>query len=121
MKKVIILAIFLSFVFAGSAMAAASPLLATASQDGMELWADTPVDALIGKCSKGVRVAVTFNATAYALSTVHKSGSKYYGTAFDGTALFVKSPVGDINATFAAPAESVTDLAFPDGEGWDAL
>ena len=100
-------------------MAAASPLLASANQDGMEVWADASVDALIGKCSKGVRVAVEYDDTAYAMSTMHKNGSKYYGSAYDGTALFVMSPPGDINESFAAPDTSVSDTAF-DGD-WSAL
>ena len=124
MKKIITLTIFLGFVFVGSVMAAGSPLLASSAQDGMELWSDASVDALIGKCSKGVRVAVTFDDTdgsAYALTTVHKKGSKYYGTAYDGTSLFVKSPAGDINASFAAPATSVSGTAFENDSTWSAL
>jgi len=120
MKKIITLAIFFSFVFAGSAMSAT--LLATSAQDGMELWSNASVDALIGKCSKGVRVGVEYDAVnggAFALTTVHKKGSKYYGTAYDGTSLFVMSPPGDINDSFSAPTTSVSDTAF--AGDWKAL
>jgi hypothetical protein len=46
--------------------------------------------------------------------TTHKSGSKYYGSAFDSTSIFVQSPAGDINAAFggAVPTTSVSATAF---------
>jgi len=120
MKKIIVLAVFASFVFTGSAMAAT--LLAAANEDGMTLQATSSVNTLIGKCSKGVRIGTTYddtNGSAYALTTVHKSGSKYYGTAFDSTAIFVLSPPGDINASFAVPTTSNSGTSFT-GD-WKAL
>lgn len=123
MKKILVLCVLMSMAFAGTAFAAdaGTALLAAAADAGKELTANAPVGATIGKTSKGVRVGVQFQSTAYALSTVHVNGSKYYGTAFDSTAIFVNTPVGDIGATFAAPLTSVSDTAFTEAAKWSAL
>ena len=115
MKKIILLTVLVSFVIAGSAMA--TTLTATAAQDGSTLNATLPASGLIGKCSTGVRIGVTYdntNGSGYSMITTHKSGSKYYGSAFDSTSIFVQSPAGDINAAFsgAVPTTSVSATAF---------
>ena len=123
MKKVFTLCVLMSLVFAGSAFAVDqnTALLATSAQGGSELVANAPVGATIGRCSKGVRIGVQFNSGSYAMTTVHINGSKYYGTAFDSTAIFVNTPAGDINASFAAPTTSVSDTSFTSAAGWSSL
>jgi hypothetical protein len=113
MKKIFVLCILMSLVYVGSAFAVAenSALLATAAQDGLSLKVSAGGE-VIGKCSKGVRIGATYNQTSYALATVHLSGSKYFGTAFDSTSIFTQTPAGDIGAAFAAPATSVSATAF---------
>ena len=120
MKKIFVLCVLMSLVYVGSAFAVAenSALLATAAQDGMTLKIAAGGE-VIGKCSKGVRIAAQFNRTAYALATVHLSGSKYFGTAFDSTSIFTQTPAGDIGAAFSAPATSVSETAF--GSPWTSL
>ena len=122
MKKIILLTVLVSFVIAGSAMA--TTLTATAAQDGSTLSATAPASGVIGKCSTGVRIGVTYdntNGSGYSMITTHKSGSKYYGSAFDSTSIFVQSPAGDINAAFSAavPSTSVSATAFP--SPWSSL
>ena len=116
MKKIILLTVLVSFVIAGSAMATSE--IAAADNDGATLSATAPASSVIGKCSTGVRIGVTYDATngsGYSMITTHKSGSKYYGSAFDSTSIFVQSPAGDINAAFTAavPSTSVSATAFP--------
>ena len=122
MKKIILLTVLVSFVIAGSAMA--TTLTATTDQDGATLSAVSPASGVIGKCSTGVRIGVTYddaNGSGYSMITTHKSGSKYYGSAFDSTSIFVQSPAGDINAAFgdAVPDTSVSATAFP--SPWSSL
>ena len=119
MKKIIAITIFLSLALAGTSFGAT--LLAAATDAGKELQATAPVNTLIGKTSKGVRLSATYESTAFAMVTVHVNGSKYYGTAYDSTAIMVSSPAGDINAAFAAPSTSVGATAFTAGDGWSAL
>ena len=118
MKKIVVVMLVLS-LFASSSFAAT--LLATDKETGYTVQATAPVNNIIGKTSKGVRVAATYETTAYALVTMHLNGSKYYGTAYDASKLMVKSPAGDISAAFAAPAFSVADTAFTSTDGWTAL
>jgi len=86
--------------------------------NGQTVQGSDPATIDIGKCSKGVRIAFTYETTAYAIQTLHKSGSKYYGTAYDSTAIYSLTPAGDINLTFEAPATSVSATAFT---GWTTL
>lgn len=118
MKKIIAVTIFLALV---SSPAFAATLIAAATDAGKTLQATAPVNVMIGKTSKGVRLAATFETTAFAMETLHINGSKYYGTAYDSTAIMVKTPVGDINASFAVPATSVGATAFTTAGGWSAL
>ena len=120
MKKIFVLCVLMSLVYVGSAFAVAanSALVASASEDGFSLKIANDGE-VIGKCSKGVRIGATFNQTSYALATVHLSGSKYFGTAFDSTSIFTQTPSGDIGLTFAAPATSVSATAF--ASPWVAL
>ena len=116
MKKIILLTMLVSLVITGSAMA--DTVTAASTNDGATLSATAPASSVIGKCSTGVRIGVTFdqaNGSGYSMITTHKSGSKYYGSAFDSTSIFVQSPAGDINAAFAAavPSTSVSATAFP--------
>lgn len=118
MKKIIAATIFLALV---SSPAFAATLLALTGDAGKVLQATAPVNTLIGKTSKGVRLAATYETTAFAMITLHVNGSKYYGTAYDSTAIMVKSPVGDINSSFAVPATSVGATAFTTAANWAAL
>ena len=120
MKKIFVLCVLMSLVYVGSAFAVAAntALLATAAQDGLSLKIENDGE-VIGKCSKGVRIAAQFNQQSYALVTVHLSGSKYFGTAFDSTSIFTQTPSGDIGAAFAAPATSVSATAF--ASPWKSL
>lgn len=117
MKKIIGLTIVLALL---STSAFAATVITASTADASIVKATAPATVEIGKCSKGVRIGITYTATAYALMTVHKSGSKYYGTAYDSTAIYVKTPAGDINAAFAVPAYSTTTGTF-DQTGWAAL
>ena len=118
MKKIIALSVFMCLI-SGSAFAAT--FTAPVADAGKTLRATADVNSVIGKTSKGVRLAATYNEFAYALMTVHVNGSKYYGTAFDATAIWVNSPAGDINATFAIATSSNAETAFDKTKGWSAL
>jgi len=72
------------------------------------------------KFSKGVYGGAQTSSTGYALTTAHTSGSKYYGTGWDATALYVQDAGGVVAATLAAPTSSTADEAFPDAD-WTKL
>jgi Zn-dependent M28 family amino/carboxypeptidase len=69
--------------------------------------------------SKGVYAGAVTNSTGYALTTAHTSGTKYYGTGYDSTAIYVKDAAGVVGTTLAAPSSSVTSEAFT--TGWSKL
>jgi hypothetical protein len=116
MKKIFMITALLIFV---ASYASAASVQFSDAQAGSELGATAPVDVVIGKTSKGVKVQVTYDdtasgGTAYALQTVHLSGSKIFGSAYDSTAIWALSPEGIAKDIFtAAPLESsVTAGAF---------
>jgi nitrous oxidase accessory protein NosD len=124
MKKIFVITALL--IFAASYASAASVQFSDADA-GSSLGATAPVNVIIGKTSKGVKVQVTYDSgttggTAYALQTVHLSGSKIFGSAYDSTAIWTYSPEGIAKDVFtAAPlASSVTVTAFPSAT-WTTL
>jgi hypothetical protein len=118
MKKIVAVTIFLALL---TSPAFGATFKAETTDAGKTLQATAPVNTLIGKTSKGVRLAATYEITAFAMITMHTNGTKYYGTAYDSTAIMVQSPAGDINASFAAPDTSVGDTAFTTADKWSAL
>jgi hypothetical protein len=71
------------------------------------------------KFSKGVYAGAKYDPFSYALTTAHTSGSKYYGTGFDATAIYVKDAAGVVKDSLAIPDDSVAELAFT--TGWTKL
>jgi hypothetical protein len=118
MKKIFVITILLLFV---ASFASAAQLSFSDAQAGSELGATAPVNVVIGKCSKGVKLGAAYDGTAYALQTVHLNGSKIYGTAYDSTAIWVLTPTTIAKDHFTATplADSNSDDAF--GTGWSAL
>ena len=119
MKKIFIITTLLLFV---ASFASAATLSFSDGEAGSELGATAPVNVVIGKCSKGVKLGAAYDATAYALQTVHLNGSKVYGTAYDSTAIWVLTPTTIAKDYFTANplSASDSDTAFPVAD-WDAL
>lgn len=95
---------------AGTALASGS-----VSAAGVEIQATD--GQLISNLSSNVTLGATYNTATYAINTYHSSGTKVYGTAYDGTSLFFKeigvggthsAPGSDSIATFAT--ESYTEM-----------
>jgi hypothetical protein len=72
------------------------------------------------KFSKGVYCGAEYDAFSYALTTAHLNGSKFFGTGFDATAIFVKDAGQVVKDTLEAPSSSVAEVAFA-GEGWSKM
>ena len=120
MKKIIGLTGLLLFIAANAFAAAGATRVATVAEAGYVLKAVTPAAAMLGKTSKGVRIGVNTALTGYSLNTIHTSGTKEYGTAYDATAIWVNER-GAAYTGFTNPASSVAAEAFPASGGWSAL
>lgn len=120
MKKIIALTGLFMFVAANAFAAAGATRVATAAEAGYVLRAVTPAAAMLAKTSKGVRIGVNTATTGYSVNTIHISGTKEYGTAYDATAIWVNER-GAAYTGFAAPSSSVAAEAFPSSGGWSAL
>jgi hypothetical protein len=117
MKKIIALT---ALLLVTAAPAFSATLAYNVSNAGYVLSATTTAAALIGKTSKGVVICAAYTTTGYALATYHVSGTKEYGTAYDGTAIYVNN-VG-ANATITAPTSSNSlDTGAFGGAGWSAM
>jgi len=115
MKKLILL-IIIALSFSSTAFATDAAISGVSDDDGQTLYGATPANLDLAKSSKGVRFGWSTGATGYAVATYHESGTKYYGTAYDSTALYFKD-VGTVTTfTDLAPSDSSSDVAFPDGE-----
>jgi hypothetical protein len=75
------------------------------------------------KLSKGVYAGAETNTVGYALVTAHTSGTKFYGTASDATALYVRNPPGDavVGSQLSAPTSSSAAEAFDADTAWTKL
>ena len=117
MKKLIIIAVALTF-FASSATAATlAPVYAKATA-GAVLDVTGSVANITGfmKFSKGVYAGAQTTILGYALSTGHMSGTKSFGTGYDATALYSLDNGGAVLGDgLLAPTSSVTSEAFPAG------
>lgn len=113
MKKLIIL-IVLSLCFSSQAFAVtATAASGVGTVGGETLKATAPASLDIGRASKGVVFGWNTAATGYSIDTYHLSGTKFYGTAYDSTALYFYD--AGSNATLTAPSSSVAEEAFPSG------
>lgn len=120
MKKAMILLMVLTFCLMSSNVFAAAAALATGgatTTGGGELAASTPATQSIARLSNNVNIGVQYASTGYALSTLHASGTKIYGTAYDSTALYFQD-VG-VGGTLTAPSSSLSSEAF--GTGWTKM
>ena len=97
---------------AGNAIASGSP-----SNPGVEVVSDDTHAQTISNLSTNVSLGATYNTATYAINTYHSSGTKVYGTAYDGTSLYFKeigvggthdAPDADSITTF--PTESYTEM-----------
>lgn len=71
--------------------------------------------------SKGVYGSAALDNTAFAIATGHTSGTKYYGTGYDSTAIFVQNTTnaaGTVATTLPALTASDSATAF---SGWSKL
>jgi hypothetical protein len=90
MKRIII-SFAILFAFAGTSFAGS---ITPASTDagkrlfGSKASTAAATDTLIGKLSTGVYAGVNSGAGGYAIFTMHKSGTKSYGTSFDSTNIY---------------------------------
>ena len=75
------------------------------------------------KFSKNVYVSGFLSdvGTGYTIVTGHVQGSKYYGTGYDATAIFVKDAGGNVGTTLPTPSTSVTEDAFTLADKWTKL
>jgi hypothetical protein len=110
----------------GLALLVAAPAFATSlvGSEGYNLTATAPANTVIAKSSKGVKIGVTYDATngaGYGLTSLHTSGSKEYGTAYDATAIYFRNKPTTSGYTLAAPTSSVAAEAFTSAGGWSAL
>ncbi len=121
MKKIIILAITLTFI-AGPVFAATLTPDSTKATSGAILNVTGSVANITDfmKFSKGVYAGAQTSILGYALTTGHIQGSKSFGTGYDATALYTKDAGGTLGATLAAPTSSVSADAFPSGT-WTKL
>ena len=107
--------------FASLLLVTAAPAFAASVVDavngGYVLHATAPASSVIGKLSKGVVIGVQYSGTGYAINTYHLQGTKFFGTAFDSTALYFKD-VGTA-ATLTVPSSSVGADAF--ATGWTKM
>lgn len=119
MKKLVLL-IALALMVASPAFAktvkTSAATSGTSTAGAETLAATTPAQLDIGRASKGVFYGWQTSGTGYAINTYHKSGTKFYGTAYDSTAIFFQD-VG-VGATLTAPTSSVSADAFT---GWTAM
>jgi hypothetical protein len=117
MKKIIALT---ALLLVTAAPAFATQLAYLSTNAGYVLNATAASAALIGKTSKGVVICAAYSSTGYSLATYHVSGTKEYGTAYDGTSIYVNS-VG-ANATITAPTSSNSlDTGAFGGAAWSAM
>jgi hypothetical protein len=119
MKKLILLITIALMVatpaFAENVMTSAAPD-GVSSAGGETLRGTDPAKLDIGRSSKGVLYGWQTSTTGYAINTYHEQGTKFYGTAYDSTALYFND-VG-IDATLEAPSSSVAVVAF---SGWTTM
>jgi hypothetical protein len=115
MKKLILLTI-IALSMSSPAFATATAASGVSDDDAQILRATVPATLDIGRASKGVLYGWTTSATGYALNTYHEQGTKFYGTAYDSTAIYF-TDVGTA-ATLEAPSSSVTTEAFA---GWTTM
>lgn len=116
MKKIIILAVILTFI-SGPVFAVELTPDSTKATAGAILNVTGSAADVTGfmKFSKGVYAGAQTTILGYALTTGHISGSKTFGTGYDATALFTLDAGGTLGTTLAAPTSSVTSEAFPSG------
>jgi len=117
MKKIVLLTVAIAFLAVPVFAATLTPV-ASKAPDGPSIGTISPSAAVItqfAKFSKGVYVGAETNTVGYAISTAHTSGTKYYGTASDATALYVKNATttdGIVAGSLAAPTSSTAAQAF---------
>ena len=121
MKKIIVLAVALTFAASSAFAVELTPVPAKAAA-GAVLDVTNSVANVTGfmKFSKGVYAGAQTTILGYGLTTAHQSGTKYFGTGFDATAIFAQDAGQVVGSTLAAPSSSVTDEAFPSTD-WTKL
>ena len=117
MKKLItLLAIALLALSSSNAFATAAATSGVSNTDAQTLFGGAPADLDIAKSSTGVYFGWATGSTGYAVTTYHSSGTKFYGTAYDSTALYFDD-VGTVATTALAtslvPSDSASANAFP--------
>jgi len=90
MKKILI---SLTIILAFAGVASANSVTPAATDAGKRMFGSkgssaAATDTLIGKLSTGVYAGVNTGALGYAIFTMHKSGTKTYGTTFDSTNIY---------------------------------
>jgi hypothetical protein len=122
MKKNIIFTLTISLLMASTAFCATLAPVSTKAASGAVLDASGSAAATaFVKFSKGVYAGANYNDIGYTLTTAHTSGTKFYGTGYDATAIYVKDAAGVVGATLAAPTDSNTATAFPTSASWTKL
>jgi len=119
MKKIVLILMIVTLCFAANSFAAITTAAAAAGvsdNDGEILFGD-PGNIDIARASKGVKFSWSTGTLGYAIQTYHNSGTKFYGSAYDSTALY-QSEVGPAQ-TLSEPDDS-TSAAFG-GSDWKEL
>lgn len=121
MKKLVLLTAALAFL-AVPAFAATLTPDASKAPDGPSIKTQNSAADItqFAKFSKGVYVGAETNTVGYAITTAHTSGTKFYGTASDATAIYVQDAAGVVGSTLAAPTSSTAAEAFPSSD-WTKL
>ena len=129
MKKILALALLLTFAVCNVSFADGTGLAAdaiTTNTGSMIYGGNDAADAarsdavLLGKMSKGVHFRCNFDATdglGYAAATKHTSGSKAYGTAHDSTAIYFQ----DIGTADIPSVTSTTPGNDAFGTAWTTM
>jgi len=87
MKKIIIASLLVLMAATSSFGAADSDVVFDATHMGMNVAADTSL-AVIGRLSSKDSLGFVITTAGYTLITQHEQGTRAYGTAHDGTAIY---------------------------------
>ncbi len=126
MKKIIIITTLLLFAastsFAGVSISMPGTLtkaLTGKTVYGAASGTATTGSPLIGKTSTGVGIGLlcTATGTGYSMVTQHTSGTKAYGTTYDGTSIYAKD-VANVGTPLLLVPSVITTAAF---DGYTAL
>ena len=111
MKRILVLTLAVSVFAASTAFCSTLTPVSTKATAGAVIDAAGAASvANFFKFSKGVYAGANYNNVGYTLTTGHTSGTKYYGTGYDATAIYTKDAAGVVAATL--PARRIVAMSF---------